>query len=160
MLLILEDGRNERKQIGVASDGSRVHWTRANSQVRVYHHGEKRFLKPGEWAWEEIARKQNHATDTYKELRSASDSVGETNDCAVVAYAAVTGVSYADARYRMFHYGRKNRDGTNFTNITKPALLDAGFVVIPCRGKFHGRGSFVRSGTFARFADKTNRESS
>lgn len=77
-----------------------------------------------------MARIQSTAAPHFFNLMHAeSRSMGETNDCAVKAVAIACDVSYAEAHEAMKALGRKNRNGTNFYNITTKAIEGFGFTL-------------------------------
>jgi len=55
---------------------------------------------------------------TYERIGKASDKMGETNDCAVVAVAAVCNVPYEYAHSLFKKHGRRNRGSTKATMIS------------------------------------------
>lgn len=64
----------------------------------------------------------------FQMLKQASDAHNESNDCAVVAIAAVTGAPYATVLKMLTAAGRKPRKGT-FTFMTRAVIEQLGFVM-------------------------------
>jgi hypothetical protein len=86
-------------------------------------------------------------TSLYQSLRKDSIALGEKRDCAVIATAVVTGVSYKEAHRALSANGRKDRDGTEM-RITTRAIEDLGFHCTVLKGwqlaTLHdGRKNFV-----------------
>lgn len=65
----------------------------------------------------------------YTEYLAAAADHNETNDCAVRAVAAVTGVDYSVAHATLAEHGRKSRRGT------PPAVIEAAMAVLLPKGK-------------------------
>lgn len=61
----------------------------------------------------------------YKVLRDTGTKLGETNDCTVIAIAAVAGISYETSHRLLAKVGRKPRKGTTIFAVKK-ALSSAG----------------------------------
>ena len=76
--------------------------------------------------------KTDGASDKYASIRKEQMSLGlrETNDCAVVAVAAIMDVSYEVAHATLKSFGRKDRRGTN-TSITLSAIEHLGGTISP-----------------------------
>jgi hypothetical protein len=64
----------------------------------------------------------------YTRLANDEDrrSIGEVNDCAVLAVSIATGIAYRTVHARFKHYGRKDKTGTPF-NITQAVVDSLGF---------------------------------
>lgn len=72
----------------------------------------------------------------YTALRAESSKAGETNDCTVVAFAAVSGVSYEEAHAAMKRQGRKDRKGMWFAESGMQKELEAlGLKVVRMRDR-------------------------
>lgn len=85
-----------------------------------------------------ICRDENRATQEYLSLREASRANGERDDCAVVAVAAVTGVTYEVALQALTAAGRRPRNGT-YTRTIHEALQAIGFRVV----RMDARADFI-----------------
>lgn len=85
-----------------------------------------------------ICRDENRATQEYLTLRAASADNNERGDCAVVAVAAVTGVTYEVALQALTAAGRRPRKGT-YTRTIHAALQDMGFRVV----RMDARADFI-----------------
>ena len=66
----------------------------------------------------------------FDEISKEAEKFGEDNDCAVRAVAILLGSSYKRAHALLQKFGRRNKKGTNFHNITRPALESQGFKVV------------------------------
>ena len=64
----------------------------------------------------------------YESFNKASRRKGETNDCSVIALAAVCAISYDKAHKLMYQAGRRNRDGA-YTWQTVQAIKSLGYDV-------------------------------
>lgn len=71
--------------------------------------------------------------DLYKSLRADSNSVGEQNDCAVIAVAVAAEVPYIEALDTLKAFGRRSRKGTPMS-VTQRALSHLGFALHWCKG--------------------------
>lgn len=67
------------------------------------------------------AKKPEQPSEDYKCYRKASNAMGETNDCSVMAVAIALGLPYEEVHARFKSFGRKNRDGTR-SSITYAVL--------------------------------------
>jgi hypothetical protein len=85
-----------------------------------------------------ICRDENRATQEYLSLRDASAANNERGDCAVVAVAAVTGVTYEVALQALTAAGRRPRCGT-YTSTIHEALQAMGFRVV----RMDARADFI-----------------
>jgi hypothetical protein len=74
-------------------------------------------------------------SDEFKSLKSSGRSLGETNDCAVIALAVVTSRSYAECHKVLADLGRKPRKGT-FRYMQEQALNILGFKFVCHYTKF------------------------
>lgn len=74
----------------------------------------------------------------YQSLRKDSISFGERRDCAVIATAVVTGVSYKEAHQILGLFGRKDKDGTP-VDVTNRAISALGFKIIHHKGWVPGQ---------------------
>lgn len=68
-----------------------------------------------------------------------SRSMNEHDDCAVKALALSTALSYSDAHALLKKHGRKNRAGTGFQAITRPAFREAGYALIDVTSKIEAK---------------------
>lgn len=73
--------------------------------------------------------------EAYDNLRRDSDMLHETNDCAVMSLALVTGVPYTTAHSELAKQGRKPRHGTH-TYKTHAALKALGFEAVEIDSSF------------------------
>lgn len=80
--------------------------------------------------------------DTYAKMREVSKAIGEKNDCAVKAVAAVTGIEYEVAHTLLKKYGRKFGKGTP-NSVTEKALAELGFKLVAFKSPFAGMRSFA-----------------
>lgn len=64
----------------------------------------------------------------FDHLKTESIARGERNDCAVIAIAAVTGATYAEAHRALAEAGRVSRDGS-YPEIMRAALSALGWAV-------------------------------
>lgn len=76
-----------------------------------------------------IATTDKSTSNLYTHLAEKASESDETNDCAVKAVAAVAMIPYEAARKLLKDHRRKDRKGTSFPKITKPALEAAGYKV-------------------------------
>tara|TARA_R110002167_G_scaffold243200_2_gene448776 strand:+ start:769 stop:1206 length:438 start_codon:yes stop_codon:yes gene_type:complete len=67
-------------------------------------------------------------TKLYQHLKTQSEKINETNDCAVKAIAVACGIQYKDAWNLARKFGRRFRGRTNSYRITFPAIKSKGFV--------------------------------
>lgn len=65
----------------------------------------------------------------YDNLEAAGNSMGEDNDCAVIAVALVTGLAYQDVHDAFKKNGRKNCKPAYF-EITIKTLSDLGYALV------------------------------
>ena len=83
---------------------------------------------------EMIDYKTLNGANLFKALDKASSAMGETNDCAVKALAAATENQYPDAHKALKVFGRRNRKGTYFSHMTKPAVKSLGYQLTEVKG--------------------------
>lgn len=69
----------------------------------------------------------------YEEIKSASDAAGETNDCGVMALAAVTGTPYSEVREYLHSKGYRKPHGGVKLGAILHYLSENGY-----RHKVHG----------------------
>jgi len=69
----------------------------------------------------------------------------EKSDCAVKATAIVCNVEYKEAWDMLSRQGRKPRKGTNFEDVTKPAIEKAGYTVTLLENHIMNRAKTIRT---------------
>lgn len=80
---------------------------------------------------------------THDTVRKDSRSLGETNDCAVVAVATATRYPYKNVHTVFGALGRKDRDGSD-PEILERALIELRQRYVVRRGHFYGGREYPR----------------
>lgn len=66
-----------------------------------------------------IRRRENAGSELYAGMEARSKAMGETNDCAVIAVAIVTGTPYERVHEIMRSHGRRKKAGVSLGPILK-----------------------------------------